>query len=144
MKEMESKQVVYGTFGSMWIDGYEIAEIQELKATLSADKVEVKIARKMSKGYKVTGYTGKGSFKVHKVSSYFIKKLAPSIKEGKQVLCTIISKVEDPDALGTERIALYNCLIDSVDLVNWSVGKLGEETYNFSFEDFSILDQIEG
>ena len=142
MKEMESKQVVYGTFGSMWIDGYEIAEIQELKATLSADKVEVKIARKMSKGYKVTGYTGKGSFKVHKVSSYFIKKLAPSIKEGKQVLCTIISKVEDPDALGTERIALYNCLIDSVDLINWSVGKLGEESYNFSFEDFSILDEI--
>ena len=144
MKEMESKQVVYGTFGSMWIDGYEIAEIQELKATLSADKVEVKIARKMSKGYKVTGYTGKGSFKVHKVSSYFIKKLAPSIKEGKQVLCTIISKVEDPDALGTERIALYNCLIDSVDLINWSVGKLGEESYNFSFEDFSILDEING
>ena len=144
MKEMESKQVVYGTFGSMWIDGYEIAEIQELKATLSADKVEVKIASKMSKGYKVTGYTGKGSFKVHKVSSYFIKKLAPSIKEGKQVLCTIISKVEDPDALGTERIALYNCLIDSVDLINWSVGKLGEESYNFSFEDFSILDEING
>lgn len=144
MKEMESKQVVYGTFGSMWIDGYEIAEIQELKATLSADKVEVKIARKMSKGYKVTGYTGKGSFKVHKVSSYFIKKLAPSIKEGKQVLCTIISKVEDPDALGTERVALYNCLIDSVDLINWSVGKLGEESYNFSFEDFSILDEING
>ena len=144
MKEMESKQVVYGTYGSMWIDGYEIAEIQELKATLSADKVEVKIARKMSKGYKVTGYTGKGSFKVHKVSSYFIKKLAPSIKEGKQVLCTIISKVEDPDALGTERVALYNCLIDSVDLVNWSVGKLGEESYNFSFEDFSILDEING
>lgn len=144
MKEMESKQVVYGTFGSMWIDGYEIAEIQELKATLSADKVEVKIARKMSKGYKVTGYTGKGSFKIHKVSSYFIKKLAPSIKEGKQVLCTIISKVEDPDALGTERIALYNCLIDSVDLINWSVGKLGEESYNFSFEDFSILDEING
>nr|DAH99886.1 MAG TPA: tail tube protein [Caudoviricetes sp.] len=144
MKEIQSKQVVYGTYGAMWIDGFEIAEIQELKATLSADKVEVKIARKMSKGYKVTGYTGKGSFKVHKVSSYFIKKLAPSIKEGKQVLCTIISKVEDPDALGTERIALYNCLIDSVDLINWSVGKLGEESYNFSFEDFSILDQIEG
>ena len=144
MKEMESKQVVYGTFGSMWIDGFAIAEIQELKATLSADKIEVKIARKMNKGYKVTGYTGKGSFKVHKVSSYFIKKLAPSIKEGRQVPVTIISKVEDPDALGTERIALYNCLIDSVDLVNWSVGKLGEESYNFTFEDFDVLDEIEG
>lgn len=143
MKEIESKQIIYGTYGSMWIDGYELAEIEELKATLSADKVEVKIARKMSKGYKVTGYTGKGNFKVHKVSSYFIKKLAPSIKEGKQVTCTIISKVDDPDALGVERIALYNCLIDSVDLINWSVGKVGEESYNFTFEDFSILDQID-
>ena len=143
MKEIESKQVVYGTYGSMWIDGYEIAEIQELKANLSADKVEVKIARKMSKGYKVTGYTGKGSFKAQNVSSNFIKILAPSIKEGKQFLCSIISKVEDPDALGTERIALYNCLIDSEDLINWSVGKLGEESNNFTFEDFSILDQID-
>lgn len=144
MKEIQAKQVVYGTYGSMWIDGYEIAEIQELKATLEADKVEVKIARRMAKGYKVTGYTGKGSFKVHKVSSYFIKKLAPSIKEGRQVPVTIISKIDDPDALGVERIALYNCIIDSVDLVNWSLGKIGEESYNFSFEDFSILDSIEG
>ena len=121
-----------------------MGEIQELKAKLSADKVEVKIARKMNKGYKVTGYTGKGSFKVHKVSSYFIKKLAPSIKEGRQVTCTIISKVRDPDALGTERVALYNCLIDSVDLINWSVGKLGEESYDFTFEDYEMLDSIDG
>lgn len=144
MKEIQSKQVVYGTYGEMWIDGYAVAEIQELKATLSADKVEIKIARRMSKGYKVTGYTGKGSFKVHKVSSYFIKKLAPSIKEGRQVPCTIISKVADPDALGVERVALYNCLIDSVDLVNWSVGKVGEESYNFTFEGFDMLDAIDG
>lgn len=144
MKEIQSKQVVYGTYGEMWIDGYAVAEIQELKATLSADKVEIKIARRMSKGYKVTGYTGKGSFKVHKVSSYFIKKLAPSIKEGRQVPCTNISKVADPDALGVERVALYNCLIDSVDLVNWSVGKVGEESYNFTFEDFDMLDAIDG
>lgn len=144
MNDIESKQVIFGTYGEMWIDGYKLGEIQELKATLSADKIEVKIARKMNKGYKVTGYTGKGSFKVHKVSSYFIKKLAPSIKEGRQVTCTIISKVRDPDALGTERVALYKCLIDSVDIVNWSVGKMGEESYNFTFEDYEMLDSIDG
>lgn len=144
MDDIKSKNVVYGTYGEMWIDNYKVGEITQLKATLSADKVEVKIARKMNKGYKVTGYTGKGSFKVHKVSSYFIKKLAPSIKEGKQVTCTIISKVADPDALGTERVALYDCLIDSVDLINWAVGKLGEESYNFTFEDYDLLDSIDG
>ena len=51
--------------------------------------------------------------------------------------------MDDPDALGVERIALYNCLIDAVDLINWSVGKVGEESYNFTFEDFDELDTID-
>ncbi len=143
MKNMESKRVIYGTYGQMWIDGDEVAEVEELKATLSADKVEVKMVGHMNKGYKVTGYTGKGSFKVHKVSSYFIKKLAPSIKQGKQVTCTIVSKLQDPDAVGTERVVLKNVLIDSVDLVNWSVGKIGEESYDFTFEDYELLDSAD-
>lgn len=143
MKNMESKRVIYGTYGQMWIDGDEVAEVEELKATLSADKVEVKMVGHMNKGYKVTGYTGKGSFKVHKVSSYFIKKLAPSIKQGKQVTCTIVSKLQDPDAVGTERVVLKNVLIDSVNLVNWSVGKIGEESYDFTFEDYELLDSAD-
>lgn len=143
MENMEAKKVMYGTYGDMWIDGDKIAEVEELKATLSADKVEVKMAGHMTKGYKVVGYTGKGSFKVHKVSSYFIKKLAPSIKQGKQVTCTIISKVADPDSVGTERVSITGVLIDSVDLVNWSIGKIGEESYNFTFEDYDLLDEAD-
>lgn len=143
MENMEAKKVMYGTYGDMWIDGDKIAEVEELKATLSADKVEVKMAGYMTKGYKVVGYTGKGSFKVHKVSSYFIKKLAPSIKQGKQVTCTIISKVADPDSVGTERVSITGVLIDSVDLVNWSIGKIGEESYNFTFEDYDLLDEAD-
>ena len=143
MENMEAKKVFYGTYGEMWLDGDKIGEVEELKATLSADKVEIKMSRHMTKGYKVTGYTGKGSFKVHKVSSYFIQKLAPSIKQGKQVTCTIISKMSDPDAVGTERISLSGVLIDSVDLINWSVGKVGEESYNFTFEDYDLLDSAD-
>ena len=143
MDSMESKQVMYGTWADLWIDGDHIAEVEDCKATMTADKIEVKMARKMGKGYKSTGYTGKGSFKVHKVSSYFIKKLAPSIKKGKQVLFTLVSKLDDPDAVGAERVALYNCMVDSVDLINWSVGKLGEESYNFTFEDYDMLDSAD-
>lgn len=143
MENMEAKQAIYGTFGEMWIDGDKIAEVTQLKATMTADKIEVKMSRHMSKGYKVVGYTGKGSFKVHKVSSYFIEKLAPSIKEGKQVTCTIVSKLADPDAVGTERVALTGVLVDSVDLVNWSVGKIGEESYNFTFTDYDLLDSAD-
>ncbi|MBR1727942.1 MAG: hypothetical protein IJ728_13210 [Selenomonadaceae bacterium] len=82
----------------------------------------------------------KGSFKVWKVSTYFLNKLAPSIKQGQQVLFTIVSEVADPDAIGNERIALYHCQVDSVDLINWAIKKLSEEEYNFTFEDYEIID----
>lgn len=141
MENVEASKVMYGTFTDLWLDGYKIGEATECKATLAADKLEVKLARHMGKCYKVVGYTGKGSLKMHKVSSYMIKKLAPSIKQGKQVLVELVSKVADPDAIGTERVALHNVLFDSVDLINWGVGKLGEEDYNFTFEDYDLLDE---
>nr|UWG12061.1 MAG: tail tube protein [Bacteriophage sp.] len=143
MKEMEAKRAIYGTRSEVWLDGDKIAEATACKATLTADKVEVKMAMHQSKGYKQVGYTGKGSIKLHKVSSYFIKKIAPSIKEGKQCEFTIISKLADPDAYGVERVALYKVQFDSVDLINWEVGKLGEESYNFTFEDYDMLDEID-
>ena len=140
MDTMEAKQVFYGSWGMLWIDGQKIAEIKEIKATLTAEKTEINMARKMQKGYKVTGFEGKGSFKVHKISSYFIEKLAPSIKQGRQVLFTIVSEVADQDAIGNERVALYKCMVDSVDLINWTLKAVSEEEYNFTFEDYELLN----
>ena len=140
MEIMESKRPFYGSRGMLWIDGYRVAEVLEVKATLTAKKLEVPMARHLSVGYKMVGFEGKGSFKVHKVTSYFIDKLAPAIKEGRQVLFTLVSDVDDPDAVGNERVELYNCMVDSVDLINWAVGKLSEEEYNFTFEDYEMTD----
>lgn len=141
MENMESKRVFYGSRGMLWIDGYRVAEVLEVKATLTAKKLEVPMARHLSVGYKMVGFEGKGSFKVHKVTSYFITKLAPAIKEGRQVLFTLVSDVDDPDAVGNERVELYNCMVDSVDLINWAVAKLSEEDYNFTFEDYEMTDK---
>ena len=141
MDNMESRHPFYGSRGMLWIDGYRVAEVLEVKATLTAKKLEVPMAGHMSVGYKTVGYEGKGTFKLHKVTSYFIEKYAPSIKEGKQVLFTLISEVNDPDAVGNERIELYRCSVDSVDLINWAVGKLSEEEYNFTFEDYNMTDR---
>lgn len=141
MEIMESKRPFYGSRGMLWIDGYRVAEVLEVKATLTAKKLEVPMARHLSVGYKMVGFEGKGSFKVHKVTSYFIEKLAPAIKEGRQVLFTLVSDVDDPDAVGNERVELYNCMVDSVDLINWAVGKLSEEEYNFTFEDYNMTDK---
>ena len=143
MHEVDTQRVVYGSYGQVWLDGDEIAEIESCKATLTAQKTAIKRCRHLVDGYKTTGYEAKGSIKLHKVSSYLIKKLAPAIKEGKQVKFTLISKLDDPNALGAERIALYGVMFDAVDLINWELGKVGEESQNFTFEDFDLLDLID-
>ena len=143
MHEVDAQNVVYGSYGQIWLDGDEIAEIISCKATLTAQKTAIKRSRHLVDAYKTTGYEAKGALKVHKVNSYLIKKLAPAIKAGKQVKFTLVSKLDDPNALGAERIALYGVLFDAVDLINWELGKVGEESQNFTCEDFELLDLID-
>lgn len=143
MKTMSPERAMYGTHATMWIDGDEIGEVTSVEATLEAQKEEVKMAKTMYTGYKVTGYQGKGTFKLHKVSSKFIKKFAPSIQEGRQVSFTLISKIDDPDAFGSERVALYGCIVDAVNVVNWEVGALLEEEYSFTFTSYELLDSAD-
>lgn len=49
MNGIEARRVIYGTFGELWIDGDKLAEVEEVKATLTADKIEVKMAMHMTK-----------------------------------------------------------------------------------------------
>lgn len=77
MHEVDTQRVVYGSYGQLWLDGDEIAEVMSCKATLTAQKTAIKRSRHLVDGYKTTGYEAKGSIKLHKVSSYLIKKAGP-------------------------------------------------------------------
>ena len=92
---------------------------------------------------KVTGFSCSGSLTMNKVSSFFIKKLNEDMKQGKQTACTIISKLDDPDAIGSERIVIKDAVFDELILANWSAKTLGEEQINFTFSDWDLLDIAE-
>lgn len=143
MKGMEAKQVMNGSQGELWIDGDYMAQITEFKAGVTLDKAEVHIVKKLAKQYKVTGYTCKGSLKMNKVSSYMLKKLNENMKAGKQTVCTLISKLDDPDAIGAERVVIKDAVFDELHLADWSAKKNGEESYNFTFSDWDLLDLAE-
>lgn len=142
MKKVGSERVINGTFGELWINGEYMAETIGLEAKVSLEKTEVNQCGSLAKGYKVTGIDGKGTVKLNKVSSFFIKLLSKNVKAGKTTSCTIISKLEDPDALGTERIQLNNCVFDELTLANWEAKKLGEESVSFTFSDWDVLESI--
>ena len=142
MKEFRAEQVINGTFGEVWVDGEYLANVTALKAEVTLKKTAISMVQRLMEGQKMTGLEMKGEIKLHKINSFFIKKMNECFRRGKMMTCTIISNVKDPDALGGERIALYNCLFDKMTLADWEAGKMGEESYSFTFEDWEILDKI--
>lgn len=144
MKSYTPEKVINGTWGEVWLDDDYMAEVTALEAKVSLEKTEVNQVGTLAKGYKVTGIEGKGTLKMNKVSSYFIRKLSDNIKAGKTTSCTIISKLADPDSFGAERIQLNGCTFDELTLADWEAKKLGEESIAFSFTGWDVLDSIKG
>lgn len=142
MDKFRAEQVMNGTWGEIWIDGTYMAEVTAFEAKVTLDKTDVNMTRRLAKAQKVTGFSCSGQITMNKVSSYFIKKLSDDMKKGKQTVCTIISKLDDPDALGAERIVIKDAVFDELTLANWSAKTLGEEQTSFTFSDWDLLDTV--
>jgi predicted RNA-binding protein with RPS1 domain len=142
MNSYNAAQVLNGTWGELWIGGDYLAEVTAFQATVTLTKVDVNMTRKLAKYSKVVGYEGKGTIKINHVSSYFVTLMNDNMKVGKQTSVTIISKVDDPDALGAERIVIKDAVFDELSLANWESKKNVEDSIPFTFTDWDVLDSI--
>lgn len=143
MDNFNASQVMSGTQGEIWIDGQYMAEVTAFKAEIKLVKEEVNQVKRMFKQYKVTGCEGSGNVKMNHVSSYFIELMSENIKNARQTTCTIIAKLDDPDAVGSERIVIRDATFDKLTLMDWEAKKLASDDYDFTFTDFDILDKAE-
>ncbi len=139
--KVTANKVISGTWGSVTVDGVEIAEISALQAKVSYTKEEVQMARQMGVDQKITGYKCTGSLTLKKVFTRFAE-FADAIKQGKDMRATVISHLEDPDAYGAERVALYNVSLDDLTLADWAAGKTQEVTVPFTFTDWEYLSKV--
>ena len=146
MKSYNPAQVLNGTYGEVWIDDEYMAEVTGLEAKSTIKKTEVNMVGKLSPGQKVTGVDNKGTLKMNHVTSNLKRKVAEGIRAGKTPTFTILFSLSDPDAIGgqTERIKLMGVTFDEVALADFESGKLGEESYPFTYEDFEFIDSING
>lgn len=140
MNGFDAKQVFNGAYDECWFDGQYMAEVTACKGEINIKYEAVSRVRNLIDGQKMVGMEGKGEVKLHKVSSFIMKKVSDSLKAGKTPSFTIISKIDDPDAAGGERVAYYNCKLDKAILSDWERGKKLEESYSFTFEDWELLD----
>lgn len=138
----ESHRVINGTFGEVWIDSDYVAEVTGLQAKITFTKQDVNQALELMTGSKTVGAKGAGTLKMNKVSSRMINMYRNELETGNFPVCTIISKLADPDAYGCERVKLSGVQFDELTLADWEVGKFQEESIPFTFTGFKMIDSI--
>ena len=142
MRQFEANQVINGTFGDAWVDDDYLGGIISGKAEVEVTYSDISRARHLINGKKMSKAEGKGSVKLHHVRTNIAKKMSDAIKSGRTLSVKIIMRLEDPDALGAERVVLYGCKFNKATLMDWEAEKETEESYDFTFEDWDFLDLI--
>ena len=137
-----AKRVISGTWGEAWLNGEKVAECYGAQAKVTADKEEISMCGRMMSDHKVMGLSGQGSLRFHKVSSRMGELLGEAMKNGSDPRFTIVLKLEDPDAYGAERVAIFNVSFDDLTLMDWEAKTVGKVECPFTFSDFKYLDKI--
>ena len=139
----DERLAINGTYGEVWLEGELVREATGLKADIGLEFLDVPMCGSLSNHKKVSKLTGNGSITMTKVNSRMAIKLSDTIKQGKTPVFTIISKLDDPDASGAERVVLKNCQFSTLTLADWTANQIGTITQNFTFTDWEYLDIIE-
>lgn len=139
---VETKRIMNGTFGELWLDGDYVGEVYKAQAKVEFTKEEIKQCGMFFTDDKVVGCRGTGSLTMHKVNSRMAIKMAQMIRDKKDVRCTLISKLADPDAYGAERISLSGVQFDDITLFDWEAQKPLETETPFIFTGYEYLDKV--
>lgn len=139
---LQTKRVINGTFGELWLDGDKVSECFGLNAKVEIEKEDVPVCGKMGVDSKILSYKGKGSVKLYKVNSRMIQKISADLKAGTELRFQILSALKDPAAYGSERVLIKDASFDDLTLVDWEVKKKGEVECPFTFTDWTDLDTI--
>ncbi|SNR86048.1 Phage tail tube protein [Anaerovirgula multivorans] len=139
---MDVKNVINGSYGSVWVDNELWGEVDSFSATVNIDYEDVNIAGSLATHKKQTGWNGTGSMTVKKVNSRVAKKAANAVKNGIVPRMKVVGKLADPDALGVERVALYDVTFDSFILMNFEQKTTITNEIPFAFSDYDLVDTI--
>lgn len=131
---LDPGRVIMGTFGQIFIEGVWQSNLNHLEASVEADKRELNLVGTEYTVFKLGRKKGTGTMSGYKVTSEMINR-------GFQKF-NIIHKLDDPEAYGYECIQLYNCMVDKIQLANWTAGEEVTEETAFTFESYELQNPI--
>lgn len=142
MKNYNTDNTLCGSHGELWINDVEYAEVISVNIEINAEYGDIDKAKDLAKHKKLLGYECKGEFELNKVDSSIMKFVSDSLKRGKAPRVKLVVNLDDPDALGNERIVVYDALLDKATLADWQVRQTQKEKTGFTFTKWEILESI--
>jgi hypothetical protein len=140
---LDSTRVINGSYGEVWHEGRWLTNMYGMTAEVDLSKEEIKVSGARWTHHKVTGVSGSGSISGYKITSELVRMIqSVTANRGIEFKTELISKLDDPEAFGAERVRLKGVSFDNIPLVGWEVGSIVEEEWNFTFEGFELLDII--
>lgn len=142
MGPIPAKNVINGTYGTLWVDGEKWAECTTFDGKITISYAAVNLPGDPATYQKATGYEGSGSLTLLKVYSRVQAKMAAGIKSGNFPRFELVGKLDDPDAVGTQRVAIHDVTIDDFTLLKFDQKKVEDDQINFKFSNYDLLDTI--
>jgi hypothetical protein len=145
MAALDSFRTINGTYGSVYEDGEWLTNFNKMTAQVEIQKSELKLSGDRWIRHKVTGLKGTGTITGLKVTSRMtqLNQDVTLDNRAKTTRTELISKIDDPEAFGAERIRLKNVIFDRLHLAEWEAGVVIPEELAFTFEEWEPLDPIE-
>jgi len=131
---LDASRTILGTYGYIYIDGIWQTNLNHLEAAVEIQKRELNLSGDPWVRHKKGPMKGTGTMSGFKVTSDMIKRGFGKFE--------IVSKLDDPEAYGHERIRLMNVMPDRLQLANWTAGEEVTEEVPFTFEGYELLDPI--
>lgn len=139
-----ANKAINGTFGRLWVNDEERANIKSFEAKVTLSWEDVPIADDLGTHKKYMGHAGEGTATFTKFDSYFLKLYAAGIKSGNIPEVSLVAKLSDPASYGAERVKFTEVTFDELTLSKFESKTITEEEIPFKFADYELLDQIGG
>ena len=141
---MSAKQILNGSFGSLFINGTKIAQVKSVETKLNFSRTDVQFTGALGMDSKLISATGEGSFTLYKVNSALLQQVLPFVSSGRDLRLDLLIELDDPDSVGLETMAISGCWLNDLDLSSFEAGAMREEVVSFGFNtrNMKMLDAI--
>lgn len=139
---MDANKILNGSNGAIWVNGEQLAQVKSFQAKVNFVYEDVEIMGQMSTKRKLMGWNGEGTLVLYKIDSFVLKLYQDFKNTGKVPSVKMISKLDDPNSNGAERISIKGVTLNEMFLANFENKTVLEEELTFGFDDYELLDTI--